>query len=234
VPVGGSSSPSAEPGGPDRGSGDGPRAAPDAPLLTILSIELKGAGGETATVRLSDGSSFVAPAEVVAGEGLFTGAELDDERLQTLRSRSEFVLARSRALSLLSRSAHTRRALARKLEARGFGPEAVKAAIDRMAELGYLDDRAFALDWARARIAGRAEGWKAVSQGLIRRGVPRTIAGETATEVCSDQAELEMARRLAGNLSPQTAARRLVTRGFRSRTIARVLREIASGRSAPE
>ncbi len=110
----------------------------------------------------------------------------------------------------------------------------MKAAIDRMAELGYLDDRAFALDWARARIAGRAEGWKAVYQGLIRRGVPRAIAGETATEVCSDQAELEMARRLAGNLAPRTAARRLVTRGFRSRIIARVLREIAAGRSAPE
>ena len=231
MPVGGSSSPSAEPGGPDRGSGDEPRAVPGAPLLTILSIELRGAGGETATVRLSDGSSFVAPAEVVAGEGLSTGTSLDDDRLRSVRSRSEFVLARSRALSLLSRSAHTRRGLARKLEARGFGPGAVKAAVDRMTELGYLDDRAFALDWARARVAGRAEGWKAVYRGLLGRGVPRSIADEAAAEVCSDEAELEMARRLAGDLSPRKAASRLSARGFRSRTIARVLREIAGRRS---
>jgi regulatory protein len=184
-------------------------------------------------VRLSDGSSFIAPAEIVSGEGLSTGAAIDDDRLQSLQSRSEFVLARSRALSLLSRSAHTRRGLARKLEARGFSPGAVKAAIDRMAELGYLDDRAFALDWARARIAGRAEGWKAVYRGLLGRGVPRSIAGETATEVCSDEAELEMARRLAGNLPPRTAASRLAARGFRARTIAHVLREIDGRRSAP-
>ena len=216
MPVGGSSSPSAESG---------------APFLTILSIELRGAGGETATVRLSDGSSFVAPAEVVAGEGLSTGTSLDDDRLRSVRSRSEFVLARSRALSLLSRSAHTRRGLARKLEARGFGPGAVRAAVDRMAELGYLDDRAFAIDWARARVAGRAEGWKAVYRGLLGRGVPRSIADEAAAEVCSDEAELEMARRLAGDLSPRKAASRLSARGFRSRTIVRVLREIAGRRS---
>jgi regulatory protein len=233
VPGGGSSSPSAEHGGPGRDPGDEPRAAAGDSPLTILSIELRGAGGETATVRLSDGSSFVAPVDIVAGDGLSTGAALDDERLRSLRSRSEVVLARSRALSLLSRSAHTRRALAQKLGARGFGPGAVKAAIDRMAELGYLDDRAFALDWARARVAGRAEGWKAVYRGLVRRGVPRTIAGETANEVCSDEAELKMARQLSGNLSPRTVASRLVARGFRSQTIARVLREIAGRRSAP-
>jgi regulatory protein len=185
-------------------------------------------------VRLSDGSSCIVPAEVVAGEALSSGAVLDDDRLQSLRSRSEFVLARSRALSLISRSAQTRRGLAQKLEARGFSPEAVKAAIDRMAELGYLDDRAFALDWARVRLTRRAEGWKAVYRGLLARGVPRTIAGETAAEVCSDEAEREMARRVAGSLPPRTAASRLAARGFRSRTIVRVLREIAARRSEPE
>jgi regulatory protein len=185
-------------------------------------------------VRFSDGSFFVAPMEIVATEALSTGADLDDDRLESLRFRSQLALARSRALSLLSRSAQTRRGLARKLEARGFGPQAVRAAIARMAELGYLDDRAFALDWARARIAGKAQGWKAVYQGLIARGVPRSIAEEAATEVCPDETELEMARRVAGGLPARTAASRLAARGFRTRTIARVLRESAGRRPEPE
>jgi regulatory protein len=185
-------------------------------------------------VRLSDGSSFIAPAEVVFGEGLSTGTQLEAERLHAVRSRSELVLARSRALALLSRSAHTRIGLARKLEARGFGPEAVKAAVDRMTELGYLDDRAFAVEWARARLADRAEGWKAVYRGLLRRGVPRSIAGETANEVCTDEAELEAARGLAAGLPSRKAAARLAARGFRSRTIVRVLRGLGARRSGPE
>jgi regulatory protein len=183
-------------------------------------------------VRLSDGSSFIAPAEVYAVEGLAPGQAVDAERLAALRSKSERVLARSKALQLLSRAAHTRRALVRKLQARGFGDEAVRSAVARMTELGYLDDRAFALDWARARVASRAEGWKLVYRGLVARGVPRQVAGEAATEVCTDEAELEMARRAAADLSPRAAAARLAVRGFRARTISRVLRELAGRRAA--
>jgi regulatory protein len=208
VPGGGSSSRSADsrdPGG-ERASGAG---------LAIVSIDIRRAGGETVTVRLSNGSSFLAPAEIVVAEGLGVGETLDDARLASLASRSQMLLARSRALFLLSRSAHTRRGLARKLEARGFGPDAVKAAVARMVELGYLDDRSFARDWARARVAGRPEGWKAVYRGLLARGVPRAIAAEAAAEVCPDEAELEMARRVAAALPPRTAANRLAARGFR-------------------
>jgi len=217
--------------------------------LTGLGLILGGGGVLIAERVLSDdsgfvalrpatieaaGSAFVVPAEILVGDGLSTGAALDDQQLQSLRTRSELVLARTRALSLLSRAAQTRRGLARKLEARGFSPPAVRAAVARMVELGYLDDRAFALDWARARSAARAEGLKAVYRGLIRHGVPRPIAAEAADEVCSAEAELEVARRLAVGLSPRAAANRLSARGFRSRTIARVLRELAGRRSAPE
>jgi regulatory protein len=233
VPAGGSSSRSAEPC-PGGDPGDERRTGAGSPPLTILSIEVRGAKGETATVRLSDGSSFVVPAEILAVDGLSTGTALDDEALQSLRSRSEFALARSRALSLLSRAAQTKRGLARKLEARGFRPAAVRAAVARMAELGYLDDRAFAFDWARARSAQRAEGLKSIYRGLLRNGVPRPIAAEAAAEVCTVEAELEAARRLSGGLSPRVAANRLAARGFRSQTIARVLRELAGRRSVPE
>ena len=216
MPAGGSSSPSAE------------------ALLSILSIAYRGAGGETATVRLSDGSSFVAPAEVVVREGLSTGMELDPARLSLLHDQSDLALARSSALRLLSRAPHTRRGLALKLTRRGFGPAAVEAAIARMAELGYLDDRAFAADWTRSRLAGRAEGWKAVYRGLLARGVPRAVAGEAASEACTDEAELEAARRLAATLAPGRVAARLAARGFRSRTIARIIRELARPRSGSE
>lgn len=219
MPGGGSSSRNAEPDG---------AAAALSP--TILSIDVRGAAGETARVRLSDGSSFIAAAELIAASGLCAGAALDEEALRDIRARSDRLLARSRALSLLARGAYTRRGLARKLAARGFGAEAVEAALERMAELGYLDDRAFAFDWARARVGARAEGWKAVYRGLLRKGVPRKIAAEAAAEVCSDENELRMARRLAGNLTRRAAANRLAARGFRTRTIARVLRDLAARR----
>jgi regulatory protein len=187
---------------------------------------VKGAGGGIVRVHLSDGSSFVLHGALVLREGISADRELTPREISSLQSRSEMLFARQSALSLLSRAAHTRRGLALKLQKRGFGARAVQKAVARMAELGYLDDRSFAELWARRRMDSRREGWKALFKGLVRNGVPRELAAETATQVCTDEAELAAAREVAGELPPKKAVSRLTARGFRSRTIARVLREI--------
>ena len=139
-------------------------------------MELKGSDGEIARVRLSDGSSFLVHGEILAREGLAVGDSLDEPRICTLKINSEHVFAKRSALALLARAAHTRKGLSAKLKKRGFGPEAIRSALARMIELGYLDDGAFADNWTRSRIASRREGWKALYRGLLSRGVPRKIA----------------------------------------------------------
>ena len=176
--------------------------------------------------HLSDGSSFALHAEVVAREKIAVGISLDSERLSQLLTLSEQVLARVRALALLSRSAHTRRGLSRKLAARGFSAEAIRHAATRMKELGYLDDRSFAEEWVRLRLSTPREGVKSLSRGLLGRGVPRALAEEVVAALCPPEVELEAARRVAAGLSPAAAARRLTGRGFRSRTIGVIVREL--------
>ena len=193
-----------------------------------------GAAGEMVRIHLSDGSFFSLYAEIFAREGISTGTTLEPGRVAALTSRSEEVGARLRALSLIARAPQTRRRLAQKLRARSFGPDAVRAALERMSELGYLDDRSFAEDWTRSRLSSRNEGWKSLYRGLIRAGVPRAIAEETLDRMFSDEMERESALRCVEDLSRNAAIRRLTSRGFRSRTIARVLREMGPGnREAP-
>jgi SOS response regulatory protein OraA/RecX len=104
-----------------------------------------------------------------------------------------------------------------------------------MTRLGYLDDRAFAEAWLRSRLSARADGWKALYRGLIGRGVPRQMAADVAREMFSPEAEMESARRLATGLSAAVAIRKLSMRGYRSRAIAQVAREIREkGRPRPE
>ena len=177
-------------------------------------------------IRLSDGSFFVLHAEVHARAGIRAGDELAPGRVQDLCAESELVFARQKALALLARAPHTRRGLARKLAQRGFSERAVRAAIGRVSELGYLDDGAFAENWVRSRLSARAEGFKALYAGLLQRGVPREAAERAAAAACTDEAELENARRAASALSGPAAARRLAARGFRARTISRYLKEI--------
>ncbi|MGY0611378.1 MULTISPECIES: regulatory protein RecX [unclassified Luteimonas] len=56
-----------------------------------------------------------------------------------------------RALGLLVRREHSRKELARKLEARGVESAEAEAAIERMAEAGWQDDGRFATGLARMR-----------------------------------------------------------------------------------
>ena len=187
-------------------------------------------------IHLADGSFFVIHAEVFATEGLAAGDVLDPARVAALKARSELVLARQAALRFLSRAAQTRRGLARKLRTRGFSDDATSSAVDRMVELGYLDDRAYAESWTRFRLSTRKEGWKLLYRGLLRNGVLRATAEDVLEQVCTEEVELEHARRLVHGLSPKTAVSRLTSRGFRSRTIGRILSEMRreAGRETEE
>jgi regulatory protein len=164
-------------------------------------------------------------AEIAAREGIRADRELTEDEIDSLQASSEIVFARRSALAYLSRAPQTRKGLIMKLKKKGFGPAAVRLAADRMAELGYLDDRSFAENWVRARLDTGREGWKALLKGLIQRGVPRGIADEIVSDACTDAVELEKARALAEGLSPKKTAARLIARGFRSRTIGRILRD---------
>jgi regulatory protein len=184
-------------------------------------------------IHLSDGSFFLLHAEVFARAGIAAGSVLDAETRVRLLARSERVRARVQALRLLSRAPHTRRGLARKLAARGFGDASIRHALVRMSELGYIDDRAFAESWMRSRISSGKDGGTALYRGLLARGVARPLAEEVLSDMYSHEEEVLQARRCAAGLSRHAAIRRLSGRGFRSRAIAAVILEIPGTRREP-
>jgi regulatory protein len=206
-----------------------------APAPHIESIELKGADGEKVLIHLTDGSSFLLHAETSARAHTAVGMVVDADLRDELLSASEMLFARSAALRLIARGAQTHRGLARKLTARGYGGAAVRQALERMEELGYLDDNVFAEAWLRTRIGGRPEGWKALYRGLIGRGVARATAEAALEALFTPDDELAAARRLTRGLAPDAAARKLQARGFRARAIAAALRDLRGrGNEAPE
>jgi regulatory protein len=179
-----------------------------------------------ARIHLSDGSFFLLHAEIFARSGLSAGAVVGPHEVSALTARSDRVRARIAALRLLSRSAHTRRGLARKLAARGFDRPSIRSALARMVELGYCDDRQFAESWTRLRRSGGKNGAVALYRGLLARGVSKPLAQEVINELYSHEEEARDAARLARGLSREAAIRRLRGRGFRARAIAEAIREI--------
>jgi regulatory protein len=201
---------------------------------SVISIELKGAAGEAVRIHLSDGSFFILHAEIFARTSLAAGSTLDPETRDALCARSEQVMARDRALLLLGRAAQTRRGLARKLSARGFSAQAVRHAVARMVELGYIDDRAFAEAWLRSRLASGKDGANALYRGLLSRGLARPLAEEVLQSMYPVEDEAKAGVTLVRGLSKDAAIHRLTGRGFRSRTIAAVLRRMKERDPEPD
>ena len=107
----------------------------------------------------------------------------------------------ARAVGLLARRSHSQWELRRKLRQKGHAPEAIEAAMGRLAELGYLNDQAFASELVRRR--GSLRGPRALSAELAARGVDRAQADAAVAEFDAES-QLDAATRLVERLYART------------------------------
>src|SRR5207248_10257013 len=86
-------------------------------------------------------------------------------------------------LRLLASRVHSRLELRQKLHRRGYDPVDVEAALGRLAELGYVDDGAFARGLVRRRsgVRGpRALAGELPARGVDSAGVAKALEGGDA------------------------------------------------------
>jgi regulatory protein len=103
------------------------------------------------------------------------------------------------------------------LARRGVRAEDREAAVERLTELGYVDDARFARSRAAA-LAERGHGDAAIVFDLERRGIDSETVADALGEL---EPEAERASRLvaASGDQPAKAARRLAAKGFSAEAI---------------
>jgi len=126
-------------------------------------------------------------------------------------------VAKQIILRQLSHSPKTRSQLAAALRKRNVSDEAAKAALDRITELGYIDDAAFARAWVESRHRARGLSERVLRRELTQRGVDRDIVDEVLLEGVSADSEraaalalVEKRLRSMQGADEETATRRLV------------------------
>jgi regulatory protein len=142
------------------------------PRITALVPEPRGPG----SVRIEvDGERFasVSP-EVVRTFGLQVGRELDESLRARLEREADAEGAYRTGLRSIERRAFARADLGRRLLRKGHAPDAIEAALSRMAEQGLLDDAAFVANYVETRSA-RGRGPLRLTRDLIAMGVERGI-----------------------------------------------------------
>jgi regulatory protein len=99
------------------------------------------------------------------------------------------------ALRLLAIQPRSEQDLRDRLRRRAFPRHAIDAALERMRELGYLNDAAFARFWVEARQAATPRSRRALTFELGRKGVNRELAAETTAGLSDENAAFEAAQR---------------------------------------
>ena len=93
-----------------------------------------------------------------------TRSQVDDPSA-VLESGARFLEARPRSVAEVRR----------KLTRLGYRPDLVAGAVDRLTELGFLDDEAFARAWVESRDRSKPRGEHALRRELGLKGVDRSI-----------------------------------------------------------
>jgi regulatory protein len=145
-------------------------------------------------------------------------------------------VARSIALRKLTARPRTRRELDQALQAKNVPPSVKKAVLDRMQEVGLVDDASFAADWVASRQQRRHLSRRALRRELESKGVERSDIDSALNDVDFDS-ELTTARDLVARkratmsgLARDVQYRRLAgilgRRGFDTAVAVQVLNEL--------
>lgn len=133
--------------------------------------------------------------DTVLERGLHRGLEVSSEELDEARLAGERGLAMSRAFNYLGYRARSVGEVRGRLLRYGYGEQTVEEVVERMKDLGYLDDRQFARSVAGER-SGKY-GPRKVLEDLRRSGVDEDLAREAVEEEFSELSEFEAARAAA-------------------------------------
>ena len=91
------------------------------------------------------------------------------------------------ALTLLTARAYSVRNLRRKLVLKQYPPDEVSSVIERLLDRGLLDDRQFAQQFVRTRLAGKGSSRVRLKQQLFQRGISGEIAEAAIDQVMKDE-----------------------------------------------
>ena len=185
-----------------------------------------------------DGTRFGAvPRDLVSREGLTVGREIDPALQERLAGAADVEAAFRTVLRALEMRSYAKGDLGRRLQRKGHPRPAVDAALERVAQLGLLDDAAFAQTYVETR-AARGRGPSRLTRDLLSMGVERGVIDRALAAQWpegSDRSSVPLAlvQKRAAQLGPlprQTMRRRLVAylarRGFTGRDITEMVEKV--------
>ncbi len=190
------------------------------------------------TIRIGRKGVATLPMSKVEDLGLAVGQTWDDALAQRVAQAGVYDKALRQAMNRLNRRAMSRRDLDKKLQGLEYEQPVREQVLDRLTEMKFLDDEAYARALIDATLRRKPAGPQLLRQKLYQKGIDRSLieklVGEAtdAQDLAPDAADLARKKlRSMQRLDIETRKRRLygllARRGFNPDTISSVMAELA-------
>jgi len=152
---------------------------------------------------------FAVEADALFRSGLTEGSETDEEQLNQLLRDSHLIEAKRRALNMLSSRDYSGAVLAERLS-RKTGTESAHAAVQRMQELGLIDDEKYALRCA-LQLFERGYAQRRIHFELQKRKLSDEVISDALEQIdfgdSAERAEQLLLQKF-GSISDESARRK--------------------------
>lgn len=171
-------------------------------MPTVSLLQLQRRRSDRVNVHLDEEFAFSLALDLAAG--LRLGQALDEQAIRELKREDAYRIALDRGARYLQARPRSVAEVRQRLVEKECEPEAIERALERMMELGYLDDGEFARWWVGNRLEHKPRSRFALSSELRRCGVSNDDI-HAALESVDDEAAatalaVERAARFNGDL----------------------------------
>ncbi len=141
--------------------------------------------------------AFGVHADLAVREGLYVGQQLSESDMSTLLCSEKILRGRSTALRYLAYAPRTEHQVRQRLAQKGFTKNELDDIIADLDELGYIDDRAYAVEYAEARFKNKGYGPGRIRRELVEDGVSHDYVAEAVAAAASADMYSMSAKKIA-------------------------------------
>ena len=200
--------------------------------MKVESIEQTRSPSGKLRVRFDNGSSLLIFPSVIAEHGIYSGMELPEAALNSLKESNAAASAKERAVRIVSATSISKKELEKRLIQKGEKEEDAKQAVMWLENLKLLDDKQVAQQIVRNGLS-RGYGASRIRQMLYEKRIPKELWEEALSDLPpqDDAIDTFLQRRFRGRKPDRAECKRatdaLLRRGHSWNDIRRALERYA-------
>ena len=200
--------------------------------MKVESIEQTRSPSGKLRVRFDNGSSLLIFPSVIAEHGIYSGMELPEAAVNSLKESNAAARAKERAVRIVSATSISKKELEKRLIQKGEKEEDAKQAVMWLEDLKLLDDKQVAQQIVRNGLS-RGYGASRIRQMLYEKRIPKELWEEALSDLPpqDDAIDAFLQRRFRGRKPDRAECKRatdaLLRRGHSWNDIRRALERYA-------